>query len=73
MAISFGVATASLAAAVFVPDREHATALQMIHGIHCALLGLGALTIVSTTVFMRLRAQDGAAVSSHKSEVPAGV
>jgi EmrB/QacA subfamily drug resistance transporter len=73
MAISFGVATASLAAAVFVPDREHASAPQMIHGIHCALLGLAALTIVSTAVFMRLRAQDGAAVSSHKSEVPAGV
>jgi hypothetical protein len=34
------------------------------------LLGLAALTIVSTWVFVRLRAEDGAAVSRHKSAVP---
>ncbi len=39
MAVSFGVATASLAAALFIPDRLHASAPQMIHGIHLALLG----------------------------------
>ncbi len=39
MAVSFGVAAASLAAALFIPDRVHATAPQMIHGIHLALLG----------------------------------
>ncbi|HEY2676746.1 MAG TPA: DHA2 family efflux MFS transporter permease subunit [Steroidobacteraceae bacterium] len=73
MAVSFGVATASLAAAFFIPDRLSATPSQMIHGIHLALLGLAALTAISTLVFARLRAQDGAAVSSHKSEVPAGI
>jgi EmrB/QacA subfamily drug resistance transporter len=71
LAVSFGIATASLAAAFFIPDRLHASAPQMIHGIHLALLGLGTLTIVSTSVFWRLRAQDGAAVSRHKPQIPA--
>jgi EmrB/QacA subfamily drug resistance transporter len=70
LAVSFGVATASLAAAVFIPDRLRATAPQLLHGIHLALLGLATLTIVSTLVFTRLRAEDGAAVSRHKSAVP---
>jgi hypothetical protein len=72
LAVSFGIATASLAAAVFIPDRLHATAAQMIHGIHLALFGLAALTIVSTVVFVRLRANDGDAVSRHKREITAG-
>jgi MFS family permease len=72
LAVSFGIATASLAAAVFIPDRLHATAPQMIHGIHLALLGLATLTVVSTIVFGQLRAQDGAAVSRHKAQIPAG-
>jgi EmrB/QacA subfamily drug resistance transporter len=70
LAVSFGVATASLAAAVFIPDRLRATAPQLLHGIHLALLGLATLTIVSTLVFARLRAEDGAAVSRHKAAVP---
>jgi EmrB/QacA subfamily drug resistance transporter len=68
LAVSFGIATASLAAALFIPDRLHATAPQMIHGVHLALLCLGVLTIVSTMVFVRLRPLDGAAVSRHKAE-----
>jgi MFS family permease len=71
MAVSYGIATASLAAAFFIPDRLHAGAPQMIHGIHLALLALGTLTIVSTSVFWRLRAQDGTAVSGHKPQIPA--
>jgi EmrB/QacA subfamily drug resistance transporter len=67
LAVSFGVATASLAAALFIPDHTHATALQLLHGIHLALFCLAALTIVSTVVFARLKSQDGAAVSRHKS------
>jgi EmrB/QacA subfamily drug resistance transporter len=70
LAVSFGVATASLAAALFIPDRLRATPQQLLHGIHLALLGLATLTIVSTWVFARLRADDGAAVSRHKSAVP---
>jgi EmrB/QacA subfamily drug resistance transporter len=72
LAVSFGVATASLAAALFIPDRLHANASQMIHGIHLALFALAALTIASTLVFVKLRAGDGDAVSRHKSEIPTG-
>jgi hypothetical protein len=35
----------------------------MIHGIHDALLVLGALTILSTLVFRELKSGDGDAVS----------
>jgi hypothetical protein len=66
------VAAASLAAALFIPDRLHATAPQMIHGIHLALWALGALTIVSTVVFNELKSGDGDAVSRHKAELPSG-
>ena len=72
LAVSFGVAAASLAAALFIPDRMHATAPQMIHGIHLAMLLLGALTIGSTIVFTELRRGDGDAVSRHKAELPSG-
>jgi MFS family permease len=72
MAISFGVAAASLAAALFIPDRLHASGAQMIHGIHVAFWALGALTIVSTFVFKELKAGDGDAVSRHKAEIPSG-
>jgi MFS family permease len=72
MAVSFGVAAASLAAALFIPDKLQATGLQMIHGIHLALWALGALTIVSTAVFIELKAGDGDAVSRHKAELPSG-
>jgi MFS family permease len=66
MAISFGVATASLAAAFFIPDRFHSNAPQMIHGIHQAFFVLGGLTILSTIVFSELKSVDGDTVSQHK-------
>jgi EmrB/QacA subfamily drug resistance transporter len=72
LAVSFGVATASLATAIFIPERTGTTPAQLIHGIHLALLGLAVLTIASTGIFLRLRAQDGDSVSRHKSEIPTG-
>jgi EmrB/QacA subfamily drug resistance transporter len=66
MSISFGVATASLAAAFFIPDRLHSDAPEMIHGIHRAFLVMGALTIFSTLVFSELKSGDGDAVSRKK-------
>ena len=72
MAVSFGVASASLAAALFIPDHARASAPQMIHGIHLALRVLGAWTVLSTIVFSELRSNDGEAISSHKAEIPAG-
>ena len=68
MSMSFGVAAASLTAAVFVPDRFHTSASQMIHGIHQAFLLLGALTALSATVFAQLRRHDGESVSQHHAE-----
>ena len=72
MAVSFGVATASLAAAWFIPDHARATQAEMIHGIHLALRTLGAWTVVSTLVFGELKSSDGNAVSAHKEGVTAG-
>ena len=63
MSISFGVASASLATAFFIPDRFHSSAPQMIHGIHQAFLVLGALTILSTIIFRELKKRDGDSVS----------
>ena len=72
LSISFGVAGASLVTALFIPDRFAAEPAQMIRGIHLAFLVLGAMTIVSTAVFGRLRGDDGNAVSQHKAVLPAG-
>ena len=69
MSISFGIACASLATAVFVPDRFSSSAPEMIHGIHQAFLVLGALTIVSTLVFRELKSDDGSAVSQHQARL----
>jgi len=72
LAVSFGVATASLAVALFIPESARANPADLIHGIHLALFALAALTVASTLVFVRLRAEDGDAVSRHRSEIPTG-
>ncbi len=72
MSISFGVASASLAAAVFIADRFHSSAPQLIHGIHQAFLVLGGLTVLSALVFVGLKSDDGSAVSQHKAILPSG-
>jgi hypothetical protein len=66
MSISFGVATASLATAFFIPDRFHSSPPEMIHGIHRAFLVLGALTVFSTIIFGDLKSGDGDSVSQEK-------
>jgi len=66
MAISFGVASASLVTAFFIPDRHTSSAPQFIHGIHRAYLVLGGMTIISTIVFRELKRGDGEAVSQRK-------
>ncbi len=72
MSISFGVASASLATAVFIPDRFDSSPPEMIHGIHLAFLVLGAWTILATIVFRELKSGDGSAVSQQKVLRPAG-
>jgi EmrB/QacA subfamily drug resistance transporter len=66
MSISFGVATAGLAAVYFIPARVHTSPREMIHGIHHALLVLGGLTILSTIIFRKLKSGDGSSVSQQK-------
>lgn len=72
MSISFGVASASLATAFFIPDRFRSSAPVMIHGIHRAFLVLGGMTVLSSLVFQQLKRGDGAAVAGRKGALPAG-
>jgi EmrB/QacA subfamily drug resistance transporter len=65
MSISFGVASAGLATAYFVP-RVHSNPAEMIHGVHKALFVLGVFTILSTIIFRKLKSGDGQTVSQHK-------
>jgi EmrB/QacA subfamily drug resistance transporter len=66
MAISFGVASASLVTVFFLPDRYHSNPQQFIHGIHRAFFVLGGMTLLSTIVFRELKKGDGDAVSQGK-------
>jgi len=71
MAVSFGVASASLVTAFFLPDRHSSDAPQFIHGIHRAFFALGGMTLFSTIVFRQLKKGDGDVVS-HGKELHAG-
>jgi EmrB/QacA subfamily drug resistance transporter len=66
MSISFGVASASLVTAFFIPNRSSGSP-EMIHGVHNAFLVLGLLTILSTLIFHELKSEDGNAVSRQKA------
>jgi MFS family permease len=66
MSMSFGIATASLVTALFIPDRLHSTAAEMIHGIHYGFFALGGLTVLSTIVFSELKSLDGSTTSQHR-------
>jgi EmrB/QacA subfamily drug resistance transporter len=66
MSISFGVASASLVTAFFLPDRFRSNPPEFIHGIHRAFFVLGAMTLFSTIVFRELKKGDGDAVSQSK-------
>ncbi len=70
LSVSFGVASASLVAAIFLPDRFHVSAAAMIRGVHHAFLILGGATILSSIVFRGLEQDDGNAVSRHKAVMP---
>ena len=70
LSISFGVATAGLVTAFFVP--AHADSREMIRGIHKALLLLGVMTIASTIVFRTLKSGDGDGTNRQKSIHPDG-
>jgi EmrB/QacA subfamily drug resistance transporter len=65
MSLSFGVAAASLVTALFIPDRFRSHPPELLHGIHRALLVLGAMTVLSALVFRELKPGDGDTVSQH--------
>jgi EmrB/QacA subfamily drug resistance transporter len=66
MAISFGVASASLVTVFFLPDRYRSNPSQFIQGIHWAFLVLGGMTLLSTVVFYQLKRGDGDTVNQGK-------
>ena len=66
MSMSFGVAVASLLAAVFLGGAHRQDSRGMVSGIHWTFLTMGVMTIVSSAVFSQLRPDDGAAISRHK-------
>ncbi|HEY2730630.1 MAG TPA: DHA2 family efflux MFS transporter permease subunit [Polyangia bacterium] len=70
MSMSFGVAAASLAAALFIPPRARGSVTGLVHGIHLAFLTLGALTASSALLFRGLTNTDGDNVSQHKIPEP---
>jgi MFS family permease len=66
LSMSFGVAIAGLMTVYFLPDRQHAAPLTMVHGLHRAFIMLGIFTILSTLVFVRLKRGDGSAETRQK-------
>ena len=66
MSMSFGVATASLVTALFIPDRFHSTTGQMLQGLNKAFICLGALTVFSAFVFAELKKSDGDDLTQHR-------
>lgn len=71
MSVSFGVAIAGLATAFFLPPSASSNRLGFIHGLHTALIALGAMTIATAVIFGRLHKDDGNAVS-HQEIVHTG-
>ena len=67
MSLSFGVATSSLVTGFFIADRFHATANELIGGLHGGFLALGAVTILSAAAFVGLRDSDGDVMTHRQS------
>jgi EmrB/QacA subfamily drug resistance transporter len=66
LAISFGVAAAGLTTVLFIPDTLRSNPGETIVGLHEAFLVLGVFTVLSTAVFSRLKAGDGADETKQK-------
>jgi MFS family permease len=67
MALSFGVAFASLLAGWFIGDTPQAATPTFIRALHHSYLALGSVTIISSLVFWRLRPNDGNNVSNREA------
>ncbi len=66
MSMSFGIAIAGLATAVFLPASGGSNSPVFMRGIHEAFIALGAFTALSSLIFNRLQSSDGESVSQHK-------
>jgi EmrB/QacA subfamily drug resistance transporter len=63
MSMSFGVAAASLLAAVFLGGEHRPGPAGMVSGIHWTFLTLGLMTVASALIFRPLAPNDGSAIS----------
>jgi hypothetical protein len=71
LSISFGVAAAGLTTVFFVPEKLRGNSAATTLGLHQAFLALGIFTILSTVVFIRLKADDGAN-ETHQKDIHLG-
>ena len=69
MSMSFGVAIASLLAAIFVPVETHAMPAAMMYGVQKAFLLLGGITMLSSVVFLKLERNDGKSITCPEHRV----
>lgn len=65
LALSFGVATASLVAALFLTGVDQADRSGYIQGLHHTFILLGIFTIISGLIFRGLKPNDGSNVSHY--------
>jgi hypothetical protein len=71
LSASFGVAIAGLTTMYFVEPAARANSGALIGGLHEAFLALGAFTVLSTVVFVRLKAGDGS-TETRQAEIHLG-
>ncbi|MBL1258402.1 MFS transporter [Methylocystis sp. Sn-Cys] len=69
ISMSFGLAIGSLVAAAFLGAAPQSNPHAVIAALHGAYLTLGALTVLSSLSFWRLRKSDGASVSHAQTEL----
>lgn len=67
MSMSFGIATAGLCTAFFVPEALRGDPALFIAGLHKAFITLGIATILTSAMFYRLKPGDGSNVSQQKT------
>jgi EmrB/QacA subfamily drug resistance transporter len=70
MALSFGVAVASLATAYFIGSTPQTDTVNFMSALHHAFVALGSITVISSFMFWRLHATDGSNMSNHRVPPP---
>lgn len=71
MSMSFGIALASLMAALIVGGLEPQDPAVFVDGLHLTFWILGGFTVVASLVFLGLQPDDGNNVSNHRGPPPA--